>query len=266
MVNAPGMVASADDLATRVGVAVLAAGGNAVDAAIATNAALAVVAPHLCGLGGDVLALVHHGGQTHALNASGRAGSGASAEVLRHEGHTEMPFRYDVRSVTLPGCVDGWISLHTRFGSQPLAELLTPAITLAEKGFRVSSLLTSAVGNLDAVGRAALPSLLGALEAPQLRLPGVGSTLRHIAAEGRSGFYEGEFGEGLKRLGAGLFTDADLGTVNADWVLPLSTPAFGVTLHTLPPNSQGYLTLGGASLAENLGLLGIPMTLSGHTC
>src|SRR5688500_20227912 len=121
-VRAPGaMVASADQLATQAGMRALAAGGNAVDAAIATNAAIAVTGPHLCGMGGDLFALVHTGGAVQALNSTGRAGSGADAEQLRGEGRREMPFRHDVRTVTVPGCVDGWIALHERFGSMPLA-------------------------------------------------------------------------------------------------------------------------------------------------
>ncbi|MEP6298144.1 MAG: gamma-glutamyltransferase, partial [Ilumatobacter sp.] len=105
-VRAPNhLVASADHLATSAGVEMFGRGGNAVDAAIATNAAIAVTAPHLCGMGGDLLALVHVDGEVHALNASGRAGSGADPDALRSEGLTEMPFRLDIRSVTVPGCV-----------------------------------------------------------------------------------------------------------------------------------------------------------------
>src|SRR5690349_5995563 len=134
--RSPGsMVASADQLATQSGMAILAQGGNAVDAAIATNAAIAITGPHLCGLGGDLFALVHDGHQVHALNASGRAGAGSDAVALRAEGHREMPFRFDIRTVTVPGCVDGWCALHARFGRLPLADVLAPAIRLAEGGF-----------------------------------------------------------------------------------------------------------------------------------
>ena len=115
-----GAVATADQLATNAGIGVLAGGGNAVDAAIAANAVMGVVAPHLCGMGGDLFALVHRDGEVAALNASGRAGSGADADELRAAGLTEMPFRNDIHSVTVPGCVDGWIELHARFGSRPL--------------------------------------------------------------------------------------------------------------------------------------------------
>src|SRR5215210_275024 len=102
-----GMVASADQLATQAGLRALVLGGNAVDAAIATNAAIAVTAPHLCGMGGDLFALVHRDGEVFALNSTGRAGSGSDAASMRAEGHTEMTFRHDIRTVTVPGCVDG---------------------------------------------------------------------------------------------------------------------------------------------------------------
>src|SRR6476660_8728905 len=129
------VVASADQLATQAGLRALALGGNAVDAAIATNAAIAVTAPHLCGMGGDRFALVHPDGEVCALHSSGRAWSGAGAAAFRAEGRTEMPFRHDIRSVTVPGCVDGWMALHERFGTMPLSQLLQPAIDLAAGGF-----------------------------------------------------------------------------------------------------------------------------------
>src|SRR5690606_27631921 len=111
-----GAAAAADQSATLAGIGVLAAGGNAVDAAIATNAVMAVVGPHLCGMGGDLFALVSTPDGVVALNASGHAGSGASADALRADGFDAMPFRHDIRAVTVPGCVDGWAALHARFG------------------------------------------------------------------------------------------------------------------------------------------------------
>src|SRR6476659_5826302 len=103
-----GMVCSVDHLASSAGVAILRAGGSAVDAAVATSAVLAVTTQHMCGMGGDLFALVHDPtapGPPAILNASGRAGSGADADRLRAEGHTSMPFRGDIRSVPVPGCV-----------------------------------------------------------------------------------------------------------------------------------------------------------------
>jgi gamma-glutamyltranspeptidase/glutathione hydrolase len=256
-VRSPGaLVASADQLATQAGLAVLARGGNAVDAAIATNAAIAVTGPHLCGMGGDLFALVHDGSTVHALNASGRAGSGADPEVLRADGHHEMPFRHDIRTVTVPGCIDGWCTLHARFGRVPLAEVLAPAIALAEHGFPASPLLVGSLASLDQRAATALAELVGQARRPgdRVRRPGAAAALRAVAASGRAGFYEGAFGEGLLALGAGWYTPDDLTTPGADWAAPLARDAFGVTLHTIAPNSQGYLLLGSAGLAAGLDL------------
>lgn len=250
------LVASADHLATSAGVEMFVRGGNAADAAIATNAAMAVVGPHLCGMGGDLLALVHVDGGVHALNSSGRAGSGADAELLRRSGWAEMPFRLDVRAITLPGCVDGWHALHERFGTLPMELLLEPARRLAEDGFPASPLLAGAMSLLDGVAAENLHELVSQATRPgaRVRRPGVARTLASIARGGRDEFYLGEFGEGLLRLGNGLFESGDLARSSADWVAPLSTRVFGVDLHTIPPNSQGYLTLGSARLAAAAGL------------
>ncbi len=254
------MVASADQLATQAGLAVLAQGGNAVDAAIATNAAIAVTGPHLCGMGGDLFALVHHRGEVYCLNASGRAGSGASADALRAEGHTTMPFRHDIRTVTVPGCVDGWSALHARFGSLPLATLLAPAIALAEGGFPASPLLVGSAAMVDPLARETLVELTSQARRPGERIvrPGVARALRAIAEGGRDAYYRGEFGNGLLQLGDGWFTDDDLAVPGAEWVTPLRAGAFGVDLWTVPPNSQGYLTLGGALVADGQALPGDP--------
>ena len=258
-VRAPtAMVAAADQLAAQAGVTVLQNGGNAVDAALATSAVLAVVAPHMCGLGGDCFALVHHGGATPAaLNGSGRAGSGADPDRLRAEGHTAMPFRGDIRAVPVPGYVDGWLALHGRFGRLDAAVLLAPAISYAENGFPASPLL---VGGLPRLDEAELPldwqELRSQARRPgaRLRRPGVGRTLRAIAVDGRAGFYGGEFGAGLLALGAGEYTSTDLERPLADWVDPLVVDAWGRRVWSMPPNSQGYLTLAAAWIAAQLDL------------
>ena len=250
------MVATADQIASQAGMVAFHRGGNAVDAAIAANAAIAVTSPHLCGLGGDLFVLVHTGRSVAALNASGRSGSGADPVALRATGHSEMPFRHDIRSVTLPGCVDGWVSLHERFGSIPLADVLAPAIRIAEHGFPASPLLVGSLATIDDAARANLHEIAGqATHAGALvRRSGVGRALRAVAANGRNGFYGGEFAAGLLDLGRGFFSAKDLDRSQADWVTPLTVDAFGVRLHTIPPNSQGYLTLGGARLASEFGL------------
>ena len=231
-------------------------GGNAVDAAIATNAAIAVTCPHLCGMGGDLFALVHAPDGVVALNASGRAGSGADADAVRAEDRTSMPFRHDIRSVTVPGCVDGWIALHTRFGSLELGEILAPAIDLAERGFPASVLLAGSARRLDTAGAQQLHVITSQAThtGAVVRRPGVARALRAIVTGGRDGYYGGEFGSGLLAMGPGYFTPDDLAATQADWTEPLTARMFGVDVHTIGPNSQGYLTLGGGVIANDFDL------------
>ena len=255
------MVASADGLATQAGLAILATGGNAVDAAIATNAVIAVTAPHLCGMGGDLFALVYYHGHVHCLNASGRAGSGANADAVRKAGHQTMPFRHDIRSVTIPGCVDGWVALHERFASMPLAKLFAPAIALASDGFPASPLLVDSATKVDEQARVTLHELVSQAgrTGDRVRRPGVARALRAIAEGGRDAHYRGEFGDGLQKLARqqkadGWYTPADMKPPQAEWVEPLRVAAWGVELWTVPPNSQGYLTLASVALASRLDL------------
>lgn len=251
-----GAVAAADHLAASAGLAMLQRGGNAVDAAIAAAAVMAVTSPHMCGLGGDLFALVvEQGRDPVALNASGRAGSGADPGRLRAEGAREMPFLRDIRAVTVPGCVDGLVMLRERFASRPLADLLAPAGRLAREGFPVSATLAETSAELDPDERALA---FGAPEpltrGRRLVLAGIGEALRDIGTHGRAGFYQGSFGENLLALGGGEFTAGDLLARQADWVRPLELAAFGRRLWTVPPNSQGYLALAGAWIAGQAGL------------
>jgi gamma-glutamyltranspeptidase/glutathione hydrolase len=251
-----GMVCSVDHLASQAGVAMLRAGGTAVDAAVATSAVLSVTSPHLCGMGGDLMAVVVvPGANPVAMNASGRAGSGADAARLRAEGHAVMPVRGDIRSVTVPGCVDGWLALHERFGALPLAEVLASARSYALDGFPASPTLASSVARVAALPEAADLTGSGPV-APGtwLRRPGVARALAAISAQGRAGFYQGEFGEGLIALGHGEFTEDDLSTPQAEWADALGVDAWGRRLWTVPPNSQGYLTLASAWIASGLEL------------
>jgi len=251
-----GAVAAADHLAAAAGLAALDRGGNAADAAITAAAVMAVISPHMCGLGGDLFAMVARPGTPPvALNASGRAGSGADAARMRDEGARRMPFQHDVRGVTVPGCVDGLVALQERFGSQRLGELFAPAQRLATAGFPVSASLAHASAELDAPDRTAAfgdPAPLAA--GRRLRLPGTGRALAAVAASGRAGFYEGPAGAELIGLGGGEFTEEDLRASQAEWVEPLHLPVFGHTLWSTPPPSQGYLTLAGAWIAEQAGL------------
>ncbi|MGH2913861.1 MAG: gamma-glutamyltransferase family protein, partial [Solirubrobacteraceae bacterium] len=212
---------------------------------------------HMCGLGGDLFAVVVGAGGASplALNASGRAGTGADPDAMRGEGHQRMPFQRDARSVTVPGFVDGLIALHARLATLGRDELLAPAIELAQHGFPVSRALAEASRELPAQVRATGFGADTALRAgrPQA-VPGVAAALRAVASGGRAAFYEGSAGAELVKLGAGLFSEQDLAASSADWVTPLTLAAFGATLWTVPPNSQGYLALSGAWIADAVGV------------
>jgi gamma-glutamyltranspeptidase/glutathione hydrolase len=209
-------------------------------------------------MGGDLFALVHDPsalGAPAALNASGRSGAGADLARLRAEGHTVMPFHRDLRSAPVPGCVDGWLALHERFGALPLADVLGPAARYASDGFPASPLLANSLARLDGIAgteelTAKAPTHAGDL----VRRPGVAGALDAIAEQGRAGFYDGDFGRGLLDLGAGQYTRDDLARAQAEWVEPLCIRAWRHDLWTIPPNSQGYLTLLAAGIAEGLPL------------
>ncbi len=253
-----GMVCSVDARATAAGVDVLDAGGSAADAAIATNAVLAVTAQHLCGLGGDLFALVHdaHGaGEPQALVAVGAAGSGADPDRLRAEGHRQLPRRDDIRTVTVPGCVDGWLALHERCGRLPLADLLEPARRHANDGFAASPPLAAAAARIAGLPGADDYDRPGGLRpGDPVTRPLVGTALAAIAEHGRDGFYGGAFGAGLVALGRGLFTPDDLTRSHARWERPVGLAAWNHMVWTTPPPSQGYLIPAAAWIADELPL------------
>lgn len=255
-----GMVCSVDHLASSAGAQVLATGGSAADAAIAANAVLAVTTPHMCGLGGDLFALVHHadGSPPDVVDAAGRAGAGADAEQLRSEGHTEMPFHGDVRTATVPGCVDGWVVLHERHGRLPLADVLAPALRLATDGFPVSPMLSFMLHTLDGLEGCDELALPRPDTGERLLRPGVARQLAAIAVEGRDGFYGGEFGEALVAVGGGLFTTEDLARSQASWVDPAGLRVWGHDVWTVPPPSQGYLIPAAARIAELIAGVDLP--------
>lgn len=254
--SARGMVCSVDHLASNAGMHVLRVGGNAADAAVATSAVLAVTTQHMCGMGGDLFALVHHADGTppSCLDASGRAGSGADASAMRAEGLDRMPTDQDIRAVTVPGCVDGWLALHSRHGRLPLADVLAPAIAYAADGFAASPLLAFMVPLIVDVDGADDYRRSTIETGTTITRPGVARTLSSIVDDGRQAFYEGEFGAGLRRLGGGLFCEADLARVQADWRDPLGVEVWDHLVWTVPPTSQGYLSLAAARIAEMVGL------------
>jgi len=250
------MVTAADQMACSAGLAMLDREGSAADAMVAAAAVMAVVGPHLCGLGGDALAMVKAPGEAPvALLAVGRAGSGADPDRLRADGHDDMPLRGDIRSVPVPGAVDGWLALHARYGRLAWSTVLEPAMALAEEGFAASSILAFASHLVAAVPGASQLCPGGPLEPGQIvRLPGTARTLRNLASSGRDGFYGGEFGRALVELGDGEYTADDLARPLAEWTEPLVLRAFGHDLWTVPPPSQGYLTLASAWIAEQVGI------------
>ncbi|MEC7828043.1 MAG: gamma-glutamyltransferase [Actinomycetota bacterium] len=252
-----GMVCSIDHLASSAGVSVLRKGGTAADAAIAASAVLAVTSQHMCGVGGDLWALVHIPGEPRpfALNASGHSGSGADLDTLHRDGLREMPFHKDPRSVPIPGCVDGWFALHQRFGRLPLDEIFADAIDLANEGFPLSVECAQATKLLEGVANTEDYFANGLPRPGELiRRSGLGETLEAIIDGGRDAFYEGTFGEELIAFGAGEYTREDLQSIQADWVEPLGIEAFGQRIWSLPPNSQGYLCLSSAWIANQLDL------------
>ena len=167
-----------------------------------------------------------------------------------------MPFKEDIRSVTVPGCVDGWLSLHERFGRLGLDRVLAPAIGYARDGFPASTMLAASIPVLPPrPGSEDLRGPTGSRTPGEvIRRSGVARALDAIVSDGRAGFYEGEFGEGLLKLGNGEYAAADLASPGARWVDPISVEAFGHILWGIPPSSQGYLLLSSAWIADGLPL------------
>ncbi|HEY6634972.1 MAG TPA: gamma-glutamyltransferase, partial [Acidimicrobiia bacterium] len=233
---------------------VMAAGGNAVDGAVAAVAAQGVVAPETCGVGGDLFALVSAPGWSspRALNSSGRAGSRVSAEAIRADGHQIIPVDHPAVS-TIPGCVDGMVTLMGELGRLSMSDVLRPAIALAGEGFAVSTEQAAAFARRAAI-YADNPAVADFY--PDGRPVENGATVtRHDLARtladvvdgGRAAFYEGTPGADVVEAVGGLITSEDLRSSQAEWVEPIGVEVAGLTAWTTPPNTQGYL--GPASLA-----------------
>ena len=241
-------------LSAEAGRHVLSAGGNAVDAAVAVVAAQGVVAPETCGVGGDLFALVHAPGwpRPKTLNASGRAGSNADPEVLREAGLGDITGDHPA-AVTIPGCVDGLVTLISELGSLSLGEVLQPAIDLARGGFEASTEQHLAFTRRaeSYADNPAVSSFYPDGEAVQrgatVKREDLARTLEAIVADGRDGFYQGTAGEDISDAVGNLITMEDLADSQAEWVTPISARVAGLDAWTIPPNSQGYL--GPATLA-----------------
>ena len=252
-----GAVVAPHALATAAGLRVLAAGGHAVDAAIATNAVLAVVMPNGCGLGGDAFWLVWDEavGEQVGLNGSGWAPAGCDPDGLRGHGLDRIPLRGPL-AITVPGAVRSWAEAHRRWGRLSREAILGPAIEQAADGFPAWDGLVEAIETTDAsIGTApwaeGFRAVWRAAHRPwrpgeRIRLPALAGTLRTLAADGFDAFYDGDLGErlvdGLVRAGAPFSID-DLRDYRAAWTVPISTTYRGVRVTTHPPNSSGLVAL-----------------------
>ena len=205
VMSTAGVVATEHPLASQAGAALLAQGAHAVDAAIAANAVMGVVAPMMNGIGGDLFAIVVEGssGRIHGVNASGWAPSRATIETLNARGFATMP-QSGIHAVTVPGAVAGWDLLMTRFGRTSLAEALTPAINLAETGVPVSELTAAEWNSAERslrvepeATRVFLPNGRVPRAGEVFRNPDLASTYRQLAADGADTFYRGDIAAGL---------------------------------------------------------------------
>jgi gamma-glutamyltranspeptidase/glutathione hydrolase len=260
-----GAVATSQPLATGAGLRILEAGGNAVDAAVAAAAVLNVTEPYMTGMGGDMFAVLWSAelGRLVGLDASGRSGSGASAEALASEGADRVPYR-GPRAVTVPGALSGWQALLDSHGTMTLAEVLQPAIRIAEEGFPVTPIIArdwAATADVLRRNEGASATFLvdGAPPTPGqwFRNPDLARTFRRLASGGIGQLYGGPLGqeivEELARQG-GYLTLGDLESHEPRWVEPLSVEYRGYTLWELPPAGQGVAALQMLKMLEGFDL------------
>ena len=249
-----GIVATSQTLASQAGAQVLARGGSAMDAAIAANAALGVVEPESCGIGGDLFAIYWEAktGKLTAINASGWAPKGLTIDLLKSMGETAMP-QEGIQSVTVPGCVEGWARLHKRFGKLPWKDLLQPAIYFADHGYPVTEMIGEAwkleekkLGKDENGKRIFLRNGAAPHIGEVFRDPEMAAALRLIATDGAPAFYRGAIARAIlktsDRLG-GKMNAADLSEFESEWVEPISTDYRGWKIYELPPNGQGIAAL-----------------------
>jgi gamma-glutamyltranspeptidase/glutathione hydrolase len=258
-----GMVTSPHALASSAGVDVLRAGGSAVDAAVATSAVLAVVYPHMTGLGGDAFWLIHEGrsGAVKFLNGGGKAASAASLTSLHERGVSKIPLRGIVpATLTVPGAVASWTEAHQVHGRLPLARVLDSAICYARDGFPVTARLASFIALMrgELAQQADAAALLlpgGAIPAAGAKLanPNLARTLQAIADAGWAGFYRGAVAEELARFSreaGGFFREDDLEQQRASWGAPLVGRYRDVEIYNTPPPTQGFSVLEMLNLLE----------------
>ncbi len=261
-----GMAATSHPLASQIAIDILKAGGNAVDAAIAANAALGLMEPTGNGIGGDIFVIVWDPKteKLYGLNGSGRAPLGQTMEDLKArigEGATEIP-NFGSLSVSVPGTVDGWFELHGKFGTMPMSEILAPAVNYAREGFPVTQVVAyymsgykKRYGELNTSGEIEEIDNFGAtylidgetpVEGQVFKNPDLANTLEKIGAEGRDVFYKGALAEVMDaymvRIG-GPLRKADFENHSSEWVEPMSVNYRGYDVYELPPNGQGIAAL-----------------------
>lgn len=260
-VAADNVVATSQPLATQAGLSMLARGGNAVDAAIATAITLTVVEPSGNGIGSDAFAILWDGKELHGLNASGRSPAGWTAD--RFSGLDAMPM-LGWESVTVPGAVSAWVKLSERFGKLPFETLFEPAIHYAQHGFPVSPVIATLwhraaglLGDQPGFAETFLPQGRAPRAGEYFSSPGHARTLRLIAETRGKAFYEGVIAEEIaayaKAHGAALSV-ADMASHKADWCGTISREFDDVALHEIPPNGQGIAALMALGILSNTGI------------
>jgi len=266
-----GMVASSQPLATAAGLEMLRRGGNAADAAVATAAALNVTEPTSTGIGGDMFALFFdaRSGRITALNGSGRAPAGLTLARLRQEGIMDLPPDHPY-TVTVPGACAGWCDLLARHGTLPLAEVLAPAIRLAEEGFPVAPVASyfwqlgaQWILNSSLNGRELTIDGRGPEPGEIFRNPHLAKTFRKLADGGAHAFYQGEIAEAIAstlQQAGGCMTVDDLARHTSSWEDPIRTSFGGLCLWECPPNGQGIIALIALNLLERFDLLALDPT------
>jgi len=265
VISRQGIVAAESPLAAQAGVRILEQGGNAVDAAIATNAMMGVVSPMMNGIGGDLFAIVYDAkaNKLYGLNASGWAPKNLTPELLKKKGLRDMP-ETGVNTITVPGAVDGWQKLADKFGRKKLSDDLAPAIQTARGGFPVTEWVAmywnGAIDYLrgdDAAAKLYLPQDRPPKAGDIFANPDLAGSLQQIAARGRDAFYKGEISkkilETIDRHG-GVMTPQDLAEFSSEWVEPISTTYRDWTVYELPPNGQGLAALEMLNIMETFPL------------
>ncbi|MGY8905516.1 MAG: gamma-glutamyltransferase family protein [Burkholderiales bacterium] len=269
-VFARNVVSTSHPLASQAGLRMLLAGGNAVDAAIATAAALTITEPVSNGLGGDAYVIVWDGQQLHGLNASGRAPKAWTPDYFKRKYGADAvaPPKRGLDSVTVPGAISAWAALSERFGKLPFADLLQPAIELAERGYGVPPIVQQkwAAGSPELIAQ---PGFAQAF-APRGRAPQVGELfqfpsaakgLRAIAASKGAAFYSGEIAQALEKFSlanGGSHTVQDFADYRPEWVTPIAKNYRGYTVHEIGPNGQGIAALMALGMVEHFDLSGLP--------